>query len=120
MNKRAVTARKPRDPEIERRWRRHVTAWRERGVSAKAYCAEHGLSVHSLYGWGRKLAARDADQSSGARSPRFVAVDVRPEPASANEPCIEITADGTIRIPVDLDDERLGAVLRVARRSVTC
>jgi len=120
MSERADTGRARRDPEIERRWRGHVTAWRERGMSARAYCDEHGLSVHSLYAWRRKLAARDGDQSSGAMSPRFVAVDVRPEPVSANDPCIEITPDGTVRVPVDLDAERLAAVLRIARQAVTC
>ena len=120
MSERADTGRGRRDPEVERRWRVHVTAWRDRGVPARAYCDEHGLSVHSLYAWGRKLAARDGDQSSDAMTPRFVAVDVRPEPASANEPCIEITPDGTIRVPVDLDAERLAAIVRVARQSVAC
>ena len=120
MGKRDEAGGVRRDPELERRWRRHVTTWRARGVPARAYCEEHGLSVSSLYGWSRKLAARDGDQSSVAMSPRFVAVDVRPEPASANDPCIEITPDGTIRVPVDLDAERLAAVLRVARQVVAC
>ena len=120
MSERSDTGRGRRDPEVERRWRGHITAWRERGVPARAYCDEHGLSVHSLYAWRRKLAARDGDQSSVATSARFVAVDVRPEPVSANEPCIEITSDGTIRVPVDLDVERLAAVLRIARQVVTC
>jgi len=88
-------------------------------VSAKAYCAEHGLSVHSLYAWSRKLAARDGDQSSCAPAPRFVAVDVRADAASTGV-CVEITPDGTIRIPVELDTERLAAVLEVVRRSVAC
>ena len=74
----------------------------------------------SLYAWRRKLAARDGDQNSGAMSPRFVAVDVRPEPVSANAPCIEVTPEGTIRVPAELDTERLAAVLEVARRSAAC
>ena len=120
MSKQESPSRRARDPEVEQRWRGHVTAWRERGVSAKAYCDEHGLSVHSLYTWSRKLAARDADQSSGATSPRFVAVDVRSEPGQANGACIEITPNGTIRVPAELDAERLAAVLRIARQSVAC
>lgn len=109
-----------RDPEVEQRWRRHVTAWRERGVSAKVYCDEHGLSVPSLYAWRRKLAARDGGQNSGQTSPRFVAVDVQGARATIDESCIEIAPDGTIRIPAELDAERLATVLHVVRRARAC
>ena len=119
MSKRERTGR-ARDPELERRWRRHVTAWRERGVSAKAYCEEHGLSVPSLYGWRRTLTARDAERRSGRPSPRFVAVDVRDATVAGHGACIEIATDGTIRVPVELDAERLAAVLDVVRRARAC
>ena len=109
-----------RNPELEQRWRRHVTAWRERSISAKAYCEEQGLSVPSLYAWSRKLAARDAEQSSGKSSARFIAVDVRGAPASGGGAWIEIATDGTIRVPVELDAERLAAVLDVVRRAMAC
>jgi hypothetical protein len=78
------------------------------------------LSVHSLYAWSRKLAARDAGQSSGTAAGRFVAVDVRPEPAAAKGVCIEIAPDGTICVPAELDAERLAAVLHVVRQAAAC
>jgi hypothetical protein len=74
--------------------------------------------VPSLYAWSRKLAARDAEQSSGKSSARFVAVDVRG--ASGGGAWIEIATDGTIRVPVELDAERLAAVLNAVRRALAC
>ena len=116
------TGRAWRGPRVEQWWRRHVTAWRERGVSARVYGEEHGLSVHSLYAWKRKLAERDRErvQRSDTASPQFVAVEVRRDPVPANGICIEIAADGTIRVPAELDPERLAAVLEVARRVAAC
>jgi hypothetical protein len=78
------------------------------------------LSVHSLYAWRRKLTARDAEQRSGATAPRFVAVDVHAGLSASNAACLEITPDGTIRVPVELDADLLTIVLQAVRRSVTC
>ena len=101
-----------RDVEREQRWRSHVTAWRERGVPARVYCEEHGLSVNSLYAWSRRLPAQS--KSSGG-APEIVAVEVMPDDQSGA--WIEIAPDGTVRVPAELESERLAAVVQAVRRA---
>lgn len=57
----------------ERFWRRQVGRWRNSGLSARAFCAEQGLSEASFYAWRRTLAGREA------AAVRFVPLTVRPE-----------------------------------------
>lgn len=89
-----------------------MTAWRERGVPARVYCEEHGLSVNSLYGWSRRLPAQEK-RSGGA--PEIVAVEVVRDDQSGA--WIEITPDGTVRVPAELACERLAAVVQAMRRA---
>jgi len=58
----------------ERFWRRMVRQFRSSGLSVRAFCEEHRLSVPSFYGWRRILAARDE------AAVRFVPVQVTPPP----------------------------------------
>ena len=62
-----------RRSDKERFWRRMVRQWRSSDLSARAFCAERGLSEASFYGWRRTIIQRDA----GAL--RFVPVHVVPE-----------------------------------------
>jgi transposase-like protein len=57
----------------ERFWRRMVRQFHGSGLSVRAFCEEHGLSVASFYGWRRTLAARDEAVV------RFVPVQVTPQ-----------------------------------------
>jgi hypothetical protein len=41
----------------EAHWREHVGAWRASGLSRKAYCAAHGLSIDSLGYWQQRLSS---------------------------------------------------------------
>jgi transposase len=55
-----------RDPIKERRWRRHLAAWRRSGQGVRAYCVAQGLSEPSFYSWRRVLTR--CDRRSGATS----------------------------------------------------
>jgi hypothetical protein len=53
-------------------WQRHVTQWRNSGVSRVAYCQQCSLSYHQMVYWIKKVeAAAEGESSSG-----FVAVAV--------------------------------------------
>lgn len=65
----------------ERFWRRHITRQAAGGLAIRAYCADHGLSEPSFYGWRRELAQRDrqttrqkARQTRRGPGRRFVAL----------------------------------------------
>jgi hypothetical protein len=62
----------------ERFWRRQMRRWRTSGLSARAYCAEQGLSEPSFYAWRRRLAEREA-------TAQFVPLTVTPEVRIATE-----------------------------------
>jgi hypothetical protein len=46
----------------EQHWQRVLTRWQHSGLSVRAYCQQHQLSVPSFYWWRRKLQRRDPDK----------------------------------------------------------
>jgi transposase len=65
-----------RDPQVEQFWRRTVAAWERSGQSARAFAADHDVSVPSLYAWRRELTRRD--RAARTPVPSFVPVHVVP------------------------------------------
>ena len=57
-------------------WAEHIRRREERGVTAKAYCQEAGVSLWRWYYWQRKLKAKDLVPVSAKVSGRFVRVRV--------------------------------------------
>jgi hypothetical protein len=55
----------------ERERRREVERWRTSGVSARDYCAAHGMSQESLRRW-----SMDVDAAGKALVPKFVRLEV--------------------------------------------
>ena len=64
------------------RWQPHVQEARRRGVSLKAYAAEQGVSLYSLYRASQALREGAAGEAS-APSGKFAAIRVAPAPAAA-------------------------------------
>jgi len=64
------------------RWQPHVEEAHRRGVSLKAYAAEQGVSLYSLYRASQALREGVAGESS-APSGKFAAVRVVSAPAAA-------------------------------------
>lgn len=71
----------------ERRWRERMAAWRESGLTQKAFCQAHGLSVSSFSHWKSKLAKRDA----GRLSPEPSAVEADSEKSRKGVSWTEVT-----------------------------
>lgn len=68
---------KPRDASKERFWRRMLRQWHRSGLSARAFCQQHGLSQASLFAWRRTLARRDDE------AVHFVPVQLLPQETPA-------------------------------------
>jgi ferric-dicitrate binding protein FerR (iron transport regulator) len=71
-------AKRQRDPERERFWRRTFSAWQASGQSIREYCEQHDVTETSFHYWRRELRQRDARVSTGGATPAFVPVRVIP------------------------------------------
>jgi transposase len=119
----------------ERQWRRWLQEWRRSGLSVRRFCALHGLSEPSFYGWRRTIAERhqqtearplsgtghrpDAawDGIRGDGLPAFVPVTV-----SAPAPSLEVVLrDGRIvRVPPGFDGATLHQLLALLAEAPPC
>jgi transposase-like protein len=71
-------AKRQRDPERERFWRRTFSAWQASGQTIREYCEQHHVTETSFHYWRRELRQRDAQVSKRHASPAFVPVRVIP------------------------------------------
>ena len=101
-----------------RRWRQWTeeearTALEEfsrSGVSLSEFARSKGVSVHRLVYWRKRLGP--------ARPPAFVAVTL-PHGASSPGPPLEILVGGVVvRVPDDVDAERVAGIVRALTRRV--
>jgi hypothetical protein len=63
-------------------WAEHIRRREERKISAKAYCAEAGLSLWAWYYWRGKLKPKDMVPVRAAVPERFVRVQLTREAVS--------------------------------------
>ncbi len=112
------------DAEKERFWRGHLADRAASQLTIRDYCAEHGLSEPSFYGWRREIARRDrAALRSMARQPvaagdkaDFIQLEVRPSAATAPVPIEIVLPDGSrVLVPDTATSDQLQAVLRALR-----
>src|SRR3954453_15115456 len=92
-----------RDHGKEQFWRRMVRLWRQSELSARAFCAEHGLAEPSFYAWRRILVQRDLESG--------------PTPAKAEQrrACRDKPAksDAPVFVPLRVIDAAAPAALEV-------
>jgi hypothetical protein len=103
--------RKTPDPS----WRIHAENWNRSDLTAPAYAAQHGLRVHNLYKWRKRL--RRAPSASAAVAPSH---GVRLAPLSVEAPsfCEFTFGDGRcLRFPVHIDPATLAMLLRTVGAS---
>jgi hypothetical protein len=107
---------KARDERKEQQWRRWIGAWRGSGLSVRAFCARHGLSEPSFYGWRRLLERRAADR------PAFLAVDVAADDRPAQASALELVLSGgrTVRVAPGFDAGTLRQLLAVLEEGRSC
>ena len=118
-----------RSEQLERHWRRAVTAWSRSGQTQVAFCREGSLSLGAFRWWKCELNRRDAERSTPSRalsstrqastgSTRFVAVRVKEsgEGEATNGPgVIEVRLRGghQLRVHGDVDATALATVVGV-------
>ena len=71
-------AKRVRDGGKEQYWRKVLARWQSSGLSVRAYCELHRISLPSFYWWRREVSRRD-----GAR-PRFLPVRVVADAVATN------------------------------------
>jgi hypothetical protein len=76
-------------------WMGHLAAMTEEAIPATAYARQHGLSVKSLYGWQRKVAAGADRSMEPVCCASFVALRVDdPGAALADAGCTLVLGSG--------------------------
>jgi transposase-like protein len=115
-----------RDPAKERYWRRVLGQWRRSGLTAREFCAEHGLSEPSFYAWRREIGRRDQERTAGTQAtpavsasrrsaaaalPAFVPVRIEASAACALE--VVVAGGRLLRVRPGFDAEVLRHLLAV-------
>jgi hypothetical protein len=110
--------------KLQGEWPEHVRAWRLSGVTARDYCAQHGLSVKRLWSWSARMqdekkAPRNVAKS-GAELRMALVRPVRPTEAVATTmrgTGVRLSV-GAVRVEVErgFDEETLSRVLSVLER----
>jgi len=108
-----------RDPAKEYFWRKVVQGFDPERTSVRQWCAEHGVSEPSFYGWRRELKRRDQPRTRVPRPKqrvRLLPVNVAPPPApSMQRPQkLIVRLKRGVRLLVTID--QLPAVLDVLER----
>ena len=69
-----------KDKQAERRqfWLKHVRACAASGQTSKAYAAQHGLNVHSLYAARKRLNGEGRGDRTATKPRRFAHVELAP------------------------------------------
>jgi transposase-like protein len=107
-----MSARNPRNPKLEGRWRDLIARWERSDLTVRDFCADHGVSEPSFYAWRRELTARAAAEPA---VPTFV--PVRVAPAAIIE--VVLTTGVVVRVPAG-SDPAVVAQLVTALGSTPC
>lgn len=108
---------KPPDPAAEAHWRHLLHSFPSSGLSARAFCARHGVPLSGFYARRRAAAAPPS-------GPLFVPVRVAgpAAPPPPPEGRIELLLEGgvTVRLCGEVPAGRLAVVLEVLGRRGGC
>jgi transposase-like protein len=120
-------ARRQPDPVKEQAWRERLEQQQQSGLSVRAFCSQHNLTVPSFYAWRRTLRQRagaaanpssaDGPPSPGpaAGQPFFVPLRLAPTATTA----LELLLPGglLLRVPTGFDADTLRRLLALLRET---
>jgi hypothetical protein len=106
---------RPKDPDLERRWRQRLQRRASSGLTVAAFCAREGVSTASFHAWKRRLATPSVLLPQ-QRPPLFVPLRLEgpPSPAAqARPPAVAIELPHQVRLHFDSppEPEWLGRVV---------
>ena len=108
------------------RWRRHVAAQADSGLSAAAYCRRHGLNPKCFYRWRRILAQGKRDTPGAgapdvnAAQPLFAEVRVSQAPPASSGVEVCIAGGRVIRVAPGFDAPTLCRVVSALEGNGSC
>jgi transposase-like protein len=107
---------RPRDPQLEVFWRRHIDRQLTSGSSVRGYCRRHGLQDAAFYAWRRRLAQRKpatASPHASTPTPAFLPIAIVDTPTPRRATVIEIVlTDGRrVRVRAGCDRQLLADIL---------
>ena len=118
-----------RDAGKERYWRSIMALWRRsRPITVRDFCAEHGLSEPSFYGWRRVLAQRLVGKRAHLRARRqtdpqpaaFVPLRIVPMPSASADLQIVLSSGDVVRVPSAFDAATLRQLLAILKEERSC
>jgi len=87
------------------RWREHIEAWRDNGLSQQVYCARHELVLSSFQRWRRVFRGEAAKTIAPDMAGRFVPVRPVSEPQTGSG--VVLVINDALRIEVAVGKDQL-------------
>ncbi|MCA9535822.1 MAG: hypothetical protein KC593_19185 [Myxococcales bacterium] len=109
---------------LQGEWPDHVRAWRASGETARAYCAKHGLNLHTMWSWSARMQDEKRASSKVAKSGAELRMALV-RPTRPVETIVTVARGtgvrlsvGAVRVEVErgFDEETLSRVLAVLER----
>lgn len=99
--------------KLEGPWVDHVRAWRRSKKSAAAYCEEHGLNLHTLRSWSRKMLNDKGHLSPVLSAAGLAAVRVKQDREATSSMLHLRIGKVSIDLPRDFDENSVRRVLAI-------
>ena len=103
--------------ERERKWREHLAAWKNSGLSQAAYCRQQGLMQSDFSWWKREITCRDQRVSA---APAFIPVQVALTPLEAQRFELLLSGGRVLRFDARVDPAALNRIVRMLEREPAC
>ena len=97
---------RPKDPELERRWRQRLLRHFTSGLSISEFCSRAGVPESAFYYWKRRLAA--GPRLSSQRPPLFVPLQLQGQPGEGHPSSalgVEVELPHQVRLRFDSPPE---------------
>jgi hypothetical protein len=91
--------------EKEALWRQRLEAWKQSGLSQRAFAVRHGYPVRQVGYWARRMARQEPE-------PGLMPVQIKASEAALAVMSLSGTSGWTLALPADVPATWLAALLR--------